>query len=457
MKNTATQRLWSSQSVFLFAAIGAAVGLGNIWRFPYMAGANGGGAFILLYIIFVMLLCIPLVTAELFIGSRGRQSPIASMQKLTKEKQINTHWHIIGWLCIVISFLVFSFYSVVAGWSLDYFAHYLIAIISSNTSNTSQSFDELLSSPHRLIFWHSLVVLFTAAAVAAGIKNGLERVLKVLLPGLAIILVLLVVLAAATADFHSAATFLFSPDFSKINISVVLMALGQAFFSVAAGGGALMTYGAYLPSDVSIMRMATTICIADTLVALIAGLAIFPFVFSYGLNPSEGPGLIFVALTAAFEQMPGGQPLAALFFLLLSLAALTTTLALLEPIISWLEEYGKWSRPLLTFMAASAIWILGIGNALSFNILKEFAPLAFIPLLKEMNLFTLSEHLVSNVLLPLNCFLIAVFVGWIYIKNTDQERLSFSNNLQHDLWLYCVRLLVPIAIITAFGLTWIAS
>ena len=457
MSNSVAVKRWSSNTVFLFAAIGAAVGLGNIWRFPYITGAHGGGAFLILYLSFVLLLCIPMVAAEMFIGNQGGKSPISSMRALIAKRNLNRSWVVIGWSCIIVSALIFSFYSVVAGWSLDYLYVYLFkyqelsAVDGDVSKHFADRFDSLLASPYRLTFWHTLVVLLTALVIACGVRKGLEKALDVLMPGLFLILIVLIVFCLFAADFQSAIRFLFTPDFSKITPSVALIALGQAFFSVAVGGGTMMTYGAYLPKKAPILKLATIICITDTVVAIFAGLAIFPFVFSFGLDPSEGPGLIFVTLSLAFTQMPAGQWLGIMFFLLLVIATFTTTFALLEPIVCWLEEKLALARPTITAITAGCIWLFGLGQALSFNIWSDFKPLSFIPLLKDANLFGITEFTVSSVMLPLNCLLIALFVGWVYLFNDKAGSPSVVNPLSTRLCCLSLRYPVPIAIVLVFA------
>lgn len=450
---------WSSKRAFLYAAVGAAVGLGNIWRFPYMAGENGGGAFVLLYLFFVACLCVPLVVTELYIGQQGKLSPIGSVKKLCKDFNLNPMWTLIGVNCLLISFLVFSFYSVIASWSMDYIARYFIDGQDTIVADAPAHFQGLLGSAQRLIGWQSLLIFATAIIVSFGIKGGLEKALKLLVPGLFLILVLLVVLGAIVGDFAASVDFLLSPDFSKVTPQTWLMALGQAFFSVAIGGGSMMIYGAYLPeakhgpngekSPFSLIKLAITICIADTLVALLAGFAIFPFVFENGIDPQAGAGLIFIALPTAFAQFTGGEWIALTFFVLLVFAALSTTIAFLEPLVAYFKEKFDISRAKLAFIISIAIWLVGMAQSLSFNHLKDWYPLAFISLFEGMNLFSVTDLFASTLLLPFNCLLIAVFVGWILLKKQQPAIQPLSQG-----WLAVVKYPAPIAIVAilAFGL-----
>ncbi|MCY7295519.1 sodium-dependent transporter [Alteromonas sp. a30] len=453
MQDTSVQ--WSSKRAFLYAAVGAAVGLGNIWRFPYMAGENGGGAFVLIYLFFVACLCVPLVVTELYIGQQGKRSPIGSMRQLCKQYNVNPVWTLIGINCLLISFLVFSFYSVIASWSMDYIASYLYQGQEAIVRDAPAHFKGLLASPERLIGWQSLLIFATAAIVAFGIRGGLEKALKLLVPGLFFILILLVILGAFVGDFAASVDFLLKPDFSRVTAQTWLMALGQAFFSVAIGGGSMMVYGAYLPepkantaSSFSLIKLAVIICIADTLVALLAGFAIFPFVFANHIDPQAGAGLIFIALPTAFAEFAGGQWLALTFFVLLVFAALSTTIAFLEPLVAYFKERFALSRGKLAWLISIAIWLVGILQSLSFNHLKDWHPLAFLHLFENMNLFSVTDLFASTLLLPFNCLLIALFVGWVLLrKQTGTQPLPKA-------WLSVVKYPAPFAIVAVlvFGL-----
>lgn len=442
---------WSSRGGFIFAAVGAAIGLGNIWRFPYIAGQNGGGAFVLLYIALVIFLCLPIIASELALGRMGKQSPLGTMTLLVRRMKARPFWKVIGWLSLLIPFLGSTYYSVVAGWSLEYLSVSLSNGFSQYTSQGSpERFGEFMASPVRMVFWHSLYMLAVGYIVSKGIRSGLEKAVKIIMPALFLILFFLVIYAAVTADFSAALSFLFTPDFSKLNGDIFLMAMGQAFYSVAIGVGAMMVYGAYLPDNISIPRAALIIGAADTFVALLAGLAIFPFIFSYGLEVGEGPGLIFISLPVAFSQMPGGSFIAPLFFFLLSFAAFTTSLGMLEPVVSWLEEHKGFKRGRVTVYATFAAWFIGLGAAFSFNIWKDFTPLSFIDLLEGKTIFDLIDFIVANFMLPLNGLLIAVFAGWVLSRQVVRDELGLSDGLMMSYIRITTKVLAPIAVISIF-------
>ncbi len=442
---------WSSESAFLLAAIGAAVGLGNLWRFPFMAGQNGGGAFVLIYIVFVVLLSVPIMFAELAMGRRGDGSAIRSMRKLTVEARSGKLWLSIGWLSIAIPLLGLSFYCVVAGWSLDYIVKAGLNTFSGFSGIESENaFNELLASPWRLLALHTLFIGTAVFVVARGIGKGLEVIAKFMMPSLFVILVILALNSIFSADISKGLSFLFSPDFSKITPSVAFMALGQAFFSVAIGVGVLITYGAYVPSNVSLPRAALTIALADAAVALLAGIVIFPLVFSNNLDPAGGPGLIFVTLPVAFGNMPGGAIFGLLFFLLLAFAAFSSVIGMLEPVVSWLEEHKGFSRKKMAVLAGAFGWLLGIAAALSFNLWSDFKPLKFVPMLQSKGIFDLLDFFVSNLLLPINGLLIAVFSGWIMTRKALRDEFGMANETIFRYVLFVLRYASPFVIVLIF-------
>ena len=442
---------WSSRTAFIFAAIGAAVGLGNIWRFPFVAGQNGGGAFVLLYIALVVLLCMPIMASELALGRMGKQSPVGTLNLMIGKLKAHSFWRSIGWLSLLIPFLGSTYYSVVAGWSLEYLMTSLVQGFSDYTSEGSPAyFDAFLASPGRMVLWHSLYMVAVGLIVARGIRGGLEKAVKIIMPALFIILLFLVVYAALTAEFRQAVAFLFTPDFSKLNGEIFLMAMGQAFYSVAIGVGAMMVYGAYLPDNISIPRAAFIIGMSDTFVALLAGLAIFPFIFSYGLEAGDGPGLIFVSLPVAFGQMPGGQFIAPLFFFLLSFAAFSTSLGMMEPVVSWLEEHKGYRRGPMTALTAFCAWFIGLGAAFSFNIWKDFTPLSFLEIFEGKTIFDLIDFIVANFMLPLNGLLIALFVGWIVRRDMVRKELGLPEGAALTYLRFVTRVLGPVAILFIF-------
>jgi len=373
---------WSSSTVFMLATIGAAVGLGNLWRFPFVAGQNGGAAFLIIYVGFVLLLGLPVMMAELAMGRRGGGSPVASMRKLAREAGASRLWSSIGWISILIPLVGMSYYSIVGGWSIDYvFKAALNSFANINGQESGDVFGMLVASPWRLLFFHGLFIASGVIVVARGVGKGIEAVSKYMMPALFALLIILVINSVFNADIAAGIDFLFNPHFDKITLNVVFMAMGQAFFSLAIGVGVMLTYGAYVPTNVSLPKAAFMISLADTAVAILAGVAIFPVVFANNLDPADGPGLIFVTLPVAFGNMPFGYIVGLLFFVLLFFAAYSSVLGMLEPVVSFLEEQRGFSRPKMAVLTGFFCWLLGISAALSFNIWSDIRPMAAIPFL----------------------------------------------------------------------------
>jgi NSS family neurotransmitter:Na+ symporter len=438
---------WSSESVFLLAAIGGAVGLGNLWRFPFLAGQNGGGAFVLIYIGFVFLLCLPLVIAELAMGRRGRGSAITTMHKLTAEANASSIWHIIGWVSVILPLLALGYYSVVAGWSIDYVGKAALNSFENMSGEESNAvFEALSGSPVRVLALHALFISGAIFVVARGLGKGIEVLMKFMMPGLFILLIVLALNSIFRLDIEAGLTFLFNPDFSKITTEVVLMALGQAFFSIAVGVGMLLTYGAYLPKEVPLARAALWIIGADTLVALLAGIIIFPIVFSNGLDPAVGPRLIFVTLPVAFGNMPGGYLVGLLFFIMLFFAAFSTVIAMLEPAVSWLEEKKGMSRVKVTFAAGGFGWMVGIAAALSFNVLSHVRLFPSIDLLSDKSIFDIVDFFVATLGIPFNAALLSLFAGWVMSRSALMDEMQVRNPLIIGYMRFTLRYIAPVVI-----------
>ncbi|HPF45957.1 MAG: sodium-dependent transporter [Alphaproteobacteria bacterium] len=447
MSDTTVQKVtWSSRTTFLMAAIGCAVGLGNLWRFPYIAGQNGGGAFIIVYVGFVFLLGVPLIMSELAIGRAGKLNAVGTMEKLIRMGH-HPFWKSIGWISILVPVCGLSYYSVVAGWSIDYIYKAAAGqFIGVDAAASGAIFVEAQENWPALVAWFSIFLFITVAIISLGVKEGLEKAVKFMLPALFIILIFLAAYAMITGDSAKAVDFLLNPDFSKLTPRAILEALGQALFSLAIGVGGLITYGAYLPDDVSLPKSAGIIAIADTIVALLAGFAIFPIVFEYGLTPGEGPGLIFATLPIAFGQMPGGLIFGTLFFTLLSFAALTSTIGMLEPIVAWFVDNGM-SRIKMAWATGLVAWSVGMFMVLSFNVLADLKPLNFIPLYEDKNLFGIMDYTVANVLLPINALLIGLFAGWAMKVEMVQTQLGFKyGNIDYRLWHFSTKYVATIAI-----------
>jgi len=442
---------WSSSTVFILATVGAAVGLGNLWRFPFVAGQNGGAAFVIIYVGFVLLLGLPVMMAELAMGRRGRGSPIASMRKLAIEAGASRSWMSIGWVSISIPLVGMSYYSIVAGWSVDYVIKAAVNAFDGFSGQQSENtFNLLLASPWRLLFFHGLFLASAVFVVARGVGKGIEAVSKYMMPALFGILVILALNSIFNADIARGIDFLFNPHFDKITPDVVFMAMGQAFFSLAIGVGVMLTYGAYVPKSVSLPRAAFMIALADTGVALLAGVAIFPVVFANGLNPAEGPGLIFVTLPVAFGNMQFGYIVGLLFFVLLFFAAYSTVLGMLEPVVSFLVEHRGFSRPKMAMSAGFCAWALGIAAALSFNVWSDVRLMSAVPFLADKSIFDLIDFSIANFLLPLNAMLISVFAGWMMTRQMLLEELGVRNLLFAGFLRFVLRFVAPVLVFAIF-------
>jgi neurotransmitter:Na+ symporter, NSS family len=442
---------WSSQTTFLFATASCSVGLGNLWRFPYIAGENGGGAFVLVYLAFVLFIGVPLVMAELAIARRGRSSPVRAIIIVAGEESRSSGWHSIGWMSVLGPLLALSFYAVVGGWSLDYLLKATIGGFSNvGAEQAQQLFAGLLDSPMRMIASFSLMLVGVAVVVGTGLRKGIEKVSIFMMPALAVLLVLLAGYAAVVGASAQAWQFMFEADFSKLDAEVILMALGQSLFSIAIGTGALLAYGAYLPKAVSIPRAAWVIALADTAAAILAGLLIFPIVFASGLDVSEGPGLIFVTMPVAFANMPGAQVVGPLFFLLVFFAAFTSGIGMLEPFVSWAEERSGLNRPKAAAGTVVIVWLLGLAAVFSFNIWKDFTPLDMIPQLAGRTVFSILDYGISNIVLPINALLIALFAGWAIKGSNMRRELGLESSYGWWAWQFSVRVLAPVAVLCVF-------
>jgi neurotransmitter:Na+ symporter, NSS family len=453
-KRSSIHGQWSSRWAFILAATGSAVGLGNIWRFPYLTGENGGGAFVLVYLVCVVLVGIPIMMAEILLGRRGRQSPINTMGTLAQEEGLSRHWHLLGWLGVVAGFIILSYYSVVAGWTLAYIFRTGAGIfIDSDAAYSKQIFTELISDPEKLLAWHTTFILMTVIVVSRGVKSGLEKAVKFLMPALFIMLLVMVGYAMSTEKFMEGISYLFVPDFERLadkNIlaDILLPALGQAFFSLSIGMGAIMIYGSYLSKKSSITFNCFIIAIADTSVAILAGIAIFPLVFTYGLEPAEGPGLIFISLPIAFGQMPFGSFFGCLFFVLLLFAGWTSAISLLEPAVTWLVENRNMTRVKATALAGLIAWLLGLVTVLSFN--HWAFPFSYIGVIKTDGLFDVFQILTTDFMLPIGGLLVAIFSAWKMSRTSTVEELGLGDSRGYQAWRFAVRYIAPFGVLVIF-------
>lgn len=449
MSSESMHGMWSSRLMFILAAAGSAVGLGNIWRFPYVAGENGGGAFVLVYLVCIFLIGIPILMSEVLLGREGRQSPINTMTILVERSKAHKFWNIIGWMGAIAGFMILSFYAVIAGWAMAYVFSLADGTFVGATAEVANSeFGNFVGDPYKVLTWHGLFMLITIFIVARGVAEGLEKAVKYLMPALFVLLLVLVGYSATTSHFGEGLSFLFSFNVDKLSGNGVLIAMGQAFFTLSLGMGAIMTYGAYMPRDASIVSSATIIALLDTGVALLAGIAIFPLVFANGLEASSGPGLMFVTLPLAFGQMSGGVIFGTLFFLLVSFAAITSAISLMEPALSWLIEHLRVSRLRGSILVGGLAWFMGIGSALSTNIWSDLF------ILPEMTIFDSMDYISNNIMLPVGGMLIALFAGWIVDQKVCEDQLQMPHG-QFKIWQTLVRFVAPAAVGVVFVMTFV--
>ncbi len=429
---------WSSRLGFIMAAAGSAVGLGNIWKFPYITGMHGGGAFVLFYLFCIITIGVPLMVAEMVIGRHTRKDPVGAFKRLK-----GGGWTLVGWMGVVAGFVILSYYCVVAGWAVDYLWLALKGTFShQHAAQVPQLFGGLLASDLSQLFWQALFMGMTVWIVIGGVKGGLERANKIMMPILFLILVVLAGYGLISPGGSRAFQFLFAPDWHKLDPPAMLEALGHAFFSLSLGMGAMLTYGSYADEEISIPKVAITVSIMDTLVALLAGLAIFPIVFSYGMAPAAGPGLVFKTLPILFSQMPGGTLIAILFFLLLVFAALTSAISLLEVVVAYYCDELKWDRAKATLIAGVLIFMLGVPAALSNNLLKNWH------LIGSRNFLDSVDFLSTNYLLPLGGLLITLFAGWVLTpKVAREELLKGGGGLGfYRIWFFLIRYVSPVLV-----------
>ncbi|MFL2701086.1 MAG: sodium-dependent transporter [Gammaproteobacteria bacterium] len=436
-----SQGAWIGKWTFILAATGSAVGLGNIWGFPYKAGTNGGGAFVLIYLLCILMIGIPIMISEIIIGRRSGNSPINAMKKTAIASNSSSLWQFVGWSGITAGILILSFYSVIAGICMNYI---FISAFSSGATSSTDQFSEVISSPLNLILWHTLFMFLTALIVSAGVKDGIGRMVKILMPMLGFLMIFMVIYSMINGNFSQAMSFLFAPDFSSITSETLLQAMGQAFFSLSLGMGSIMAYGAYMPKDQKVINTSFTVGSLDTLIAMLAGLAIFPIIFAFNLEPNSGPGLVFISILSAFNQMQFGQIIGPLFFILLSIAALSSSISLLEPGVAYLAEEDILSRKKSAQVISFFIWILGIGSALSFNIWSDFK------LISDKNFLDSMDFIANQILLPLGGMFIAIFVGWFMKLSFIKDELGATTKIVFLLWRFFIRFIAPVCVASIF-------
>jgi len=445
------EHTWSSGWTFILAAVGAAVGLGNIWKFPYVVGVSGGGAFVIIYLVCVVFVAVPILIAELWIGRRGHHSPPIAMGDVAVAAGRSRVWSVVGWMGLLVGYLIATYYSVIAGWTLAYIVKAGAGFGGADPAAVSQQFDALLADPAAMTLWHTVFIIVALSIVGRGLHGGIETAVKFLMPALFAMLLVMIGYAVIEGDFAAAADFLFSIDFSKIDGPAVLTAIGQAFFSIGVAMGLMMAYGAYVPKQVSLTKSALIIAGADTLVALLAGLMIFPLVFANGLDPASGPGLIFRTLPTAFAGMSGGAVFGALFFLLLAFAAVTSIIAIIEPIVAYAEDKWGMRRRNGCMLFGLLAWAIGLATVFSFNIWSHLRPLGAVKAFANINIYGLIDYFTANLLMPLGGILIALFVGWRINPVVLADELSFGGAILFRAWLWMIRVVAPLAIL---GILW---
>ncbi len=438
---------WGSRTGFILAAAGSAVGLGNIWKFPYITGANGGGIFVLVYLACVLFVGLPVMTAEILLGRAAQKSPVGAFRLLAGRR---SGWVFFGWLGVACSFVILSYYSIVAGWALDFTWLALSGKITGLGPEGVQSiFGRLYASPARNLFWHVLFMGLTVAVVIGGVAKGVERWSRILMPALFIMLLVLLVNSFTLSGFKQGFDFVFGLHTERFTAGGALDALGQAFFSLSLGMGAILTYGSYLRREDDVVAAAITISGLDTLIALIASLVLFPIIFSYGMEPAAGPGLVFISVPIALSQMPGGTVLATMFFALLVFAALTSAVSMLEVTASYLIDERNWIRRRATLVSGALVAFVGIPSALSGG--TEIFGSGFASIFGK-NWFDSFDYLASNWMLPLGGLGISLFTAWRMNEALRHDHFLSGSKLAafYKGWLLLLKFVVPVAIVLVF-------
>ena len=440
MSNIPTSRdSFGSKFGVIAAAAGSAVGLGNIWKFPYITGVYGGAAFLFVYLAFILAVGMPVMLSELIIGRRSKRNAFGAFRVLAP----GSSWKYIGILGVASAFLILSFYGVVAGWSIEYVVLSLKnGFANKSPEDISTLFSTFNEATLRPVFYQLLFMLLTAAIVIIGVKKGIEKSTKLLMPLLVVILIILCIKSLTLNGAKAGLLFLFKPDFSKLTGDGILSALGHAFFTLSLGMGTLITYGSYIDKKNNLVNTVLNVTIADTVIAIMAGIAIFPAVFAFGITPSEGPGLIFVTLPNIFRQMSGGYIFAILFFILLTVAALTSAISILEVVVAYFLEEFKMSRKASTILATILISILGILCSLSMGDLSSLH-------IFGLNIFDAIDWISANVFLPVGGLFIAIFVGWILGRKKVKEELANGSTLPKiffTAFLFLVKFVAPLLI-----------
>ncbi len=441
--STTPRDSFSGRFAVVAAIAGSAIGLGNIWRFPYVAGENGGGAFLLVYLICTVAIGIPVMTSEFIIGRAAQRNPYGAFKTLAP----GTPWFLIGLIGIAAAFMILAFYTTVAGWTLEYFFQSITGnLAGKNNAELTDMFNSFQKGSFRPLLWFLIFMGFTGAIIISGVREGIEKYTKVMMPFLFILLLLLCVRSLTLPGAKAGLQFLFHPDISKLTPRMILEALGQSFFSLSIGMGTLITYGSYIKKNENLISSAGMVAIADTAVTVIAGIAIFPAVFALGGSPASDTGLVFIVLPEIFQKMPLGNIFATLFFILLAIAAFTSTISILEVIVAYLVEELKMSRRKATIAATLSVSVLGVITALSFGALSNIR-------VADKNIFSILEYLTSNIMLPIGGFFIVLFIGWFFSPVLVKKELTNDGSLKGrylPLFRFFVKFIAPVAIAMVF-------
>ena len=444
--------LWSSSRGFVLAAAGFTISLNNIWQFPYHVVQYGGGAFITVYVIFMFLLGLPLFTAQLMLGRLGRLSPVNTMHDLIRRTRRSRAWLILGGLIVASGLLILSWYSVIAGWLLAYLVRSAAGLLKNLSADTAASdFSAFVSNPERQLFWHSLFMVMTMTVVIGGVRRGLEAVSRLVVPVVLVLLAVLAAYALLNGDIVHTVAFFVTPDFLKLSGQGILTALGDTFFSLGLGAGAMMMYGAYVPNRTSIARAATVVVLIDIAATVTAGMVILPVLYAAGATPTQGPALVFRALPVSFDVLPLGGLMETVFLVFLVLVAWMSSIALAEPAVTWLIESRGMTRLRAGIVSGIGSWLLGIVTILSLSEWKF--SFRFLSLTESFGLFDILQILTSGFIMPLIGLLSAVFAAWMLSTTMTREALSVRSRCTYDAWLWLTRLAVPVwLLIVAFNM-----
>ncbi|MDF2988373.1 MAG: family Na+-dependent transporter [Eubacterium sp.] len=446
-KSSPERERFSTGLAVFFATLSSTVGLGNIWKFPYLTGKYGGGAFLIIYFLCVLFVALPIMISELYIGRKTRKNAIGAIKTLTKKP----FWKVIGYMGILSAFFILFFYSAVAGWVYSYIFKAISGMFNNATMEKMESvFGETVTGPIPPVVWQIVAIAVVSTILLFGVKKGIERITKLLMPVLLVLIIICDIRSLFLPGAIEGIKFLFKVDFSSVTKEVILMALGLSFFKLSLGMGTIITYGSYFTSDNNMFATSGKVALSDTIVSLLAGIAIFPAVFSFGMKPEQGPGLLFMTIPLVFSKIPLGGLLVVLFFILTAIAATTAMMSIFEVVITFITEEKKLSRRKAVIISAVIVMLFGFPSALSANNTSLFSSVKFF----GQTFFNFFDSVSSNILLPLGGLLIAVFVGYFLNKRDIREELSNQGTLNNrgliTVYLFLLRFVTPILLLIVF-------